>query len=309
MKPWALVDFSNLAHRALHTLQGMSHNEVPTGIIFGFFQQLLTVCNDPYIASNRVALFFDSRQSYRRRSYPEYKAKKHQEATPEELNILKVFVQQVKVLRDEILPGIGFPCYRQIGLESDDLIASAADSLRDGMSKERVAVVVTADHDLFQVISDNTHWYDPYRGKYLDVVGYRKETELSSVDQWALFKALAGCHSDNVKGVPGVGTKTAILYLSGVLPITSKKHLAIVSDEGKKTFQRNLGLVRLPHAKTKPVVLREPVYDEKAFLRCCKTYGLASYMEGQRKRDWQDFFAGKMGLGRGPSLRRGDRRD
>ena len=37
---WVLIDVSWLAYRALHAVGDMEHEEIPTGVIYGFFQQL-----------------------------------------------------------------------------------------------------------------------------------------------------------------------------------------------------------------------------------------------------------------------------
>jgi len=62
--------------------------------------------------------------------------------------------------------------------------------------------------------------------------------------QWADVKAIAGCSSDGVEGVRGVGEKTAAKFLRGNLKPASKAHQAIVA--GNNVWRRNLPLVRLP---------------------------------------------------------------
>jgi DNA polymerase I len=284
---WVLVDFSYIAYRAYHSMHGLSHGDIQTGVLYGFFEELRSVCFDPRIKSNKVALFLDSRQSYRKRLFPAYKQKRHEDKTPEEMQQVVELHRQMDLLVDEILPTIGLPTYRQTGLESDDLIARVCEE--DGEH-----VIVTADGDLYQCISVENTWFDPARNLWLS-----RPTDLLKKKgvyplQWSMIKALSGCHSDGVPGIPGIGEKTAIKYSNHTLPKTSKKFKAIESKEGQEIIKRNFQLVHLPHAKTGPVLLREPSYNPAAFFTFCKKYGMQSYLDGPRHREWLAFFHGDM---------------
>lgn len=282
---WVLVDVSYLAYRAQYSLRGLSHEDYPTGVIYGFFDQLLSLCRDPRVDSNKVALFFDSRKSHRKKAYPRYKQKRVEERGEEELKQIRAMYEQIRVLRTEILPEMGVAVYRQVGLESDDLIAQAAKGLH---GPSRKAVIVTADGDLYQCITEGVHWYDPLRAYHDPLTFYAKKGIAS--EKWGRVKTLAGCSSDNVEGIPGVGEKTAIRYLLGALPSTYKSYKAIRSDKGRKIIKRNKRLVVLPHKKTKPVELREPKYDADAFFRAMERFGIVSYLEGRKRKTWESFF-------------------
>jgi len=285
----------------------MEHDDLPTGVIFGFFEQLRTTCFDPRICSNRVALFFDSRQSHRRRLWGEYKRKRQEHKTPEELQQIAIMHQQGTLLREEVLPAIGFPIYRQTGLESDDLIASVCQDLDSLWKEDKQAVIISSDGDLYQCITRRIHWFDPGRDLYLDD---RKLWVKKGIEphRWAEVKMIAGCSSDNVPGVPGVGEKTAISFLNGVLPHRYKSYQAIVGDKGRKIIRRNRYLVLLPHEKTKPIKLQEPHYHPSVFKRYCNQYGMDSYLEGRMKSEWANFFAGQMERGQQIPRRRGEKK-
>ncbi len=289
---WVLIDLSYLAYRAMWALRGLEYNDFPTAVIYGFFEQLRTVCFDRRVMSNKVAVFFDSRQSYRRRQFSEYK-RKRQDKTPAELAELKLLHQQTDLLFDSILPDIGFCCYRQTGLESDDLIAMAAKLLSKHDSPLGAGVMVTADGDLYQSITECVHWYDPARDLYLTPEGlWAKKGVFPS--QWVQVKAIAGCHSDNVPGVPGVGEKGAIAFVMETLPKHHKRYKAITSDGGQAVVGRNIELVCLPHVLTKPVDLVEPSYSPSVFQTWCRTLGIASYLSGRGDSEWCAFFNGEM---------------
>ena len=292
---WVLVDFSFLCHRAYHAMRGLSHNDIATGVLYGFFQELKTICFDPRICSNRVTLFLDSRQSFRKQLFPAYKQKRHEEKTPEEIHQAHELHKQMDLLEDA-LPTMGFPLYRQTGLESDDLIARTALDLTTNPITpidDLRGVMVTADGDLYQCITEHVHWFDPGRNVWLDMEGLRAKKGIDAY-HWGGVKALAGCHTDGVPGVPGIGEKTAIDYLNGNRVKSTKRQDAINSPEGLAIVVRNLELVCLPHNKTKHFDLKMPSYDIGAFVDFCKTNGVESYLEGPRWEEWQRFFRGKM---------------
>lgn len=291
MRPWVLMDVSWLAYRALHAVGHLENDDFPTGIIFGFFTQLRLICLDPRVQSNKVCLFFDSRKSKRARAYPEYKKKRRDDRTSEEKEQIHIMWDQVNLLQKRVLPEMGIACYRQTGLESDDLLAMAAArlSIFGAAEKEKQAVLITSDGDLYQCISPAVSWFDPQRNTYYTPESFKAKKGIDAA-RWGEVKTLAGCHSDNVKGIPGVGEGTAIKYLLGTLPPHHKTHQKIVCAEGKKIRDRNRGLVVLPHAKTKQIVLREPEYKPDVFFHYCERYGMRSFLTEERRKQWLSFF-------------------
>lgn len=286
MKPWVLIDISYLAHRARYATANLEYKDFGTGVLFGFWGQLLSICRDPLIKSNRVLLFFDSRKNYRRRHFPDYKAKRHEDASPEERQQLIGMYEQLNLLRIEILPAVGFPVYRQTGCESDDLMAQAA--LQLDYNDER-GIIVTADGDLWQCITRNIHWYDPARQRYYD---YDRFRDAKGIDpgHWGMVKAIGGCSGDSVPGVKGVGEKSAIKYLKHELPTHHKRFKNIESAEGQWTIDRNKPLVVLPHTKTKPLDIRPPEYNADAFFHYAERYGFLTYLNPPKRGEWEDFF-------------------
>lgn len=285
---WVLVDISWLAYRALHAVGELEHEDIPTGIIFGFFHQLRQVCLDNRVRSNRVLIFCDSRSSIRQREYPEYKQKRKEKRTDEEVQRIKSMRRQMDLLSSRILQKIGFPVYFQEGLESDDLIAFAAQLLTE---QKREAVIVTSDGDLLQCITPYVNWFDPQRNRYYDEDSFSAEKGLPP-SKWSEVKALGGCSSDCVKGVPGVGEGTAIKYLLGDLPPRYKAHESIISPSGRKTLKRNRRLIVLPHEATEPIVVRKPRFRPSVFFKYCERYGLLSIL--REKKAWTSFLTGSL---------------
>jgi 5'-3' exonuclease len=93
--------------------------------------------------------------------------------------------------------------------EADDLIGSLVEH---GRTVNRPSTIVTRDKDLAQLVSRNDVFWD-FAGK-----GKIRYDEVRGVfgvhpEQIADFLALAGDAVDNIKGVPGVGKKTATVLL------------------------------------------------------------------------------------------------
>lgn len=293
--PRVFIDASWLAHKAKHAMGHLSFQGDGTGIIFGCLQQILTVCTNPRVKSNRVGLFFDGPKNFclRRKAYPPYK-KRPGPKTPEDRQASETMLDQLRELRKTILPAIGIPVYRQIGLEADDLMAQAA--VQTDRAGER-GIIITADGDLWQCVSNSIHWYDPTPGRdlYMDRERLFSDHRVGPAE-WGEVKCIAGCSTDNVAGIPGVGVKTATDWVWGLLPLTSKK-LETIKQQYKAVVRRNGPLVRLPHKQTKDVVWREPEYDVKTFFDVAREYGFQSYLDGPRRAQWEMLFRGDLAVG------------
>lgn len=90
--------------------------------------------------------------------------------------------------------------------EADDAMFVLCKCLREKWYDSHITIV-SRDHDLLQVVQAgyaDAVW-DNTKKKFLDVPAY------SVVD----MKSLTGDPSDNIKGVPGIGPKTAVKILSG----------------------------------------------------------------------------------------------
>ncbi len=90
--------------------------------------------------------------------------------------------------------------------ETDDVLAAYAKAY--GGKCE--VVICSQDSDFFQLISENVSVLR-YRGEKSVTcdVAYTREKFGISPEQYAFFKSLTGDGSDNIKGIPGVGPKTA----------------------------------------------------------------------------------------------------
>jgi 5'-3' exonuclease len=149
-----------------------------------------------------IAVLFDESLtgSFRTQIYPEYKA--NRDPAPEELK--RQFQQCRRFTRALGLMECASPEY-----EADDLIGTLVEH---GRKRGRPSTIVTRDKDLAQLLTeDDVFWDFAGKGK----LQYRNIPDVFGVwpEQIADFLALAGDAVDNIKGVPGVGKKTASALL------------------------------------------------------------------------------------------------
>ena len=282
---WLLIDLSYLTHRARYACNDLTHEDIPTGIIYSFFEQLYSICEK--MRSNKVLVFTDSKKSYRLKAFSGYKKKRKEEKTKEEQEQLNIMYKQINKLKNKILPKLGFPVYRQTGLESDDLIAWAAKKFN---SIKEEAVIITSDGDLLQCITPYVKWYDPSKELLMDEKSFERKYDIPP-KEWDMVKALAGCSSDCVPGLKGIGEKGAIKYVRGEMETHTKQFKMI--SENHKEIVKWFKLVSLPHEKTKQFEIVEPEYNRKSFFSFCKHFGIMSYLEQPKKNKWIEFFKGE----------------
>lgn len=273
---WLIIDTDYLCHRARWSMRDLSWQGAATGTIYGVLQTVLQL--QERFQTDKVAFCFDSHVSKRQEIYPAYKAnrKNRQPMTAEEERFEKEFRRQVIKLRKEYLPEIGFRnIFWQQGYESDDLIARLAIDLTiprcfpEGTHYD--GVIVSADHDLYQCITGHVRLYD-FKGT-MTLQRFKQEFGLVPC-QWATVKSIAGCSTDNVQGIKGVGEKTAVKYLRGLLKPTSKAFRAI--EAGKTIIERNKKLTRLPlHGAGIPKLQKDQVTKE-GWDSVCRKLGFKS---------------------------------
>lgn len=268
-----IVDSNALGHRAKHSMKGLSYKEMETGVVFGFMQEVLRLAKQ--FETNRFAFAWDSRKNYRKGIYKPYKAKRTEKAktkTKDELFLDEVAYNQFYTLRKEVLPTFGFKNnVIRTGYEADDIIASIVKNNDYNM------VIASSDEDLYQLL-DRADMYSFKKKKLYDSKTFTKDYNIR-VDQWALVKAIAGCSSDNVIGVSGVGEKTAIKYINKEL----KAGRALENiQSANEIIQENMKLVSLPLCLEEEMekVLLDFEHDRfllSDFLSICDEYGFYSF--------------------------------
>lgn len=197
-----LIDASVYVFRAYFSMPDdmVDNDGNPVNALYGFCRFLGDFMEQ--VKPEHIAVLFDESmsKSFRSEIYPEYKA--NRDPAPPELK--RQFGQCRRFTRALGLMECSHPRY-----EADDLIGTL---VSEGREKGIPSTVVTRDKDLAQLIDRNDVFWD-FAGK--GKVTYDRIPDHFGVwpEQIADFLALAGDSVDNIKGVPGVGKKTATALL------------------------------------------------------------------------------------------------
>ena len=189
-----LIDGSSFIYRAYYAIPGYlaTSKGFPTKAIFGITQMLLKILKEgnPKI----IVWFMDEKgPTFRHLKYEEYKATRP--GMPEDLKIQIPYIKK-------IVSALGIPLVSAEGYEADDLIATFIKTF------DIPVLMIAPDKDLFSLISERVLAYDPIRENLIDLNTFQKKYGFSP-QSFCHFRALTGDPSDNIKGVPGIGEKTA----------------------------------------------------------------------------------------------------
>lgn len=257
----------------------MSYQGQPTGVIYGFLSQILIHCRQ--FGLKQPIFAWDSKKRFRSRHYAGYKVRDFTDKTPEEQKAYNGAVEQINILRKEILPVIGFNnSFIQTGIEADDIIAIF---VQDNPQK---SVVLTNDDDLLQLVRYCV-WCSPQRKLTVNHSSFVTQYGIEP-EQWANVKQIAGCTSDKVPGVKGIGEVYALQYIKNEMKIGSKRYNSI--EQGKRIIKRNKILVTLPYPKTKKIKVKKDSFNINGFLAVCDMYGLNKLAE--QAGEWENHFGG-----------------
>jgi DNA polymerase-1 len=277
-----IVDSSSLCYKAKFTMGDLSYEEKKVGVIFGFFKQLFTLAKEN--ETTEIAFAWDSPKSHRQKLFPAYKEKRRTqkgEKTPEEIEDDKAAYEQFDLLYEEILPLLGVKNnYKIEGFEADDIIASLV-----FYNHGSFFTIASSDEDMYQLLSPDVRMQ---KGKkiYTDK-DFVKEYGIFPSD-WACVKALAGCKSDEVPGIRGVGEATAIKYLNDELTPNLKTYQNIRCPEGKEIYNRNVKLVSLPFKGTPELKFQEQLsYSFDGFLKICQMYDFQWFLQKENLTNWK----------------------
>ena len=197
-----LIDASVYVFRAYYSMPDdmVDDDGNPVNALYGYCRFLGDFIEQ--VNPEHVAVLFDESltTSFRTQIYPEYKA--NRDPAPEELK--RQFAQCRRYTRALGLLEWGSPAY-----EADDLIGTLVEH---GRSVDRPSTIVSRDKDLAQLLGQHDVFWD-FAGK--GKIRYEQVRDVFGVvpEQIADFLALAGDAVDNIKGVPGVGKKTATVLL------------------------------------------------------------------------------------------------
>ncbi|MBU4465999.1 MAG: DNA polymerase I, partial [Actinobacteria bacterium] len=203
-----VVDGHSLAYRAFFALpvdNFSTKDGQHTNAVYGFLSMLVNLIKAE--KPTHMAVAFDtSRVSFRTEQYTEYKANRSE--SPSE------FKGQIPLLQ-ECLAAMSITVLQKEGVEADDILATLAS---EGSAAGYDVLVCSGDRDTIQLVNEQvTLLYPNVQGvsqlKRYDPAAVRERYGVEP-HQYPEIAALVGETSDNLPGVPKVGEKTAVKWLT-----------------------------------------------------------------------------------------------
>ncbi|MBQ7007669.1 MAG: DNA polymerase I [Ruminococcus sp.] len=198
-----VIDGNSILNRAFYGIKPLSNKKgVFTNAVFGFMN--IYFKHFEAVKPDYAAVAFDLRSpTFRHKAVASYKA--NRKGMPPEL------AQQLPLVK-QLLTLMGITVLEKEGFEADDILGTLSAACSE---KNIQCSILTGDRDSLQLIDENvtvrlatnkdTILYTP--DKFIEDYGFQP---INLID----LKALMGDSSDNIKGVAGVGEKTAKTLIS-----------------------------------------------------------------------------------------------
>ncbi len=229
-----------------------------TSAVLGFTNTLEEVLKKE--TPTHIAVVFDLPEpTFRHKLDPNYKAQRP--PTPEDLIKAVPYIKQ-------IIKGFNIPIVSQPGYEADDVIGTLAKKAE----KEGFTVyMMTPDKDYAQLVSENISMFKPKsRGGGHSIFGLKEcleKYQIQDPKQFIDILALWGDASDNRKGVPGIGEKTAIKLINKYKSITGiYKNIHELKGKQKENLENSIEILKLSKTLvTIPTDIETVEFNEKTF--------------------------------------------
>ena len=197
-----LVDGASFVFRAYHAIREplTTSSGQPTHAVFGTINMLRSLTRE--YQPTRLAVVMDAKgKTFRNDWYPAYKA--NRPPMPDDLRVQLDYINR-------IIPAMGITLVSVPGVEADDVIGTL---VGEAVRRDFHTVIVSGDKDLTQLVSARVEMMDTMKHTRLDPAGVTEKFGVGP-EQIVDYLALVGDASDNVPGVPGVGPKTAVKWLT-----------------------------------------------------------------------------------------------
>lgn len=196
-----LVDGSSYLYRAFHALPPLTNSQgEPTGAIYGVINMLRRLFRD--YPNNAIAVVFDAKgKTFRDELFADYKA--HRPSMPDDLQ------KQVEPLH-AIIHAMGLPLLIIDNVEADDVIGTLT---QQAIEQSIPVIISTGDKDFAQLVNDQVTLVNTMTSTMLDRNGVIEKFGVAP-EQVIDYLTLVGDSVDNIPGVPNVGPKTAVKWLT-----------------------------------------------------------------------------------------------
>ena len=268
MKELLIVDGSNLLFQMFFGMPARITGKDGRGIwgTLGFTGALIKIIK--LTSPTHILVIFDGEhKNERTETDSEYKANRRDfSETPDEGN---PFSQLFDIY--SVLDFMGILHFETTDCETDDLIATYAKKY----SGEYDIIISSQDSDFFQLVRENVRIFR-YRGEktvLCDTEYVRAKTGVLP-SEYADFKCLTGDGSDNIKGIYGVGAKTAaelintyktldgVVCNAGNIKKTSLREAVLC---GRERLIKNKKLIKLTGNAEIPVKAEDAIFEDRGF--------------------------------------------
>jgi DNA polymerase-1 len=200
---YMLIDGNALVHRGYHAVPVLStKNGEPTNAVYGFTMILLRAIKE--LKPTHIACSFDlAGPTFRDEMYADYKGTRVKGDD-------ELYAQFPRV--KEVVRALNIPIFEIEGFEADDVLGTLATHICEKHTDDCDVMIVTGDLDSLQLVNDCVKIYTMRKGiadtAVYDIEAVKERYGLEP-KQMIDYKALRGDPSDNIKGVKGIGEKTA----------------------------------------------------------------------------------------------------
>ena len=223
-----LLDTHAIIHRAYHALPDFTGpTGTPTGALYGLVSMLLKIITD--LKPDYIFACYDlPKPTIRHEAYADYKGTRAK--TDDALAI------QLGESR-KIFEAFSIPMYEREGFEADDLLGTIAHELKEEKGVD--VIIASGDMDTLQLIQGRRVQVYTLKKGINDTILYDEKAVITRfgfgpklIPDW---KGLRGDPSDNIKGIPGIGEKTATELITCFGSI-EKIYIALKKKNGEEAF-------------------------------------------------------------------------
>jgi len=288
-----LLDTHAIIHRAYHALPEFTGpTGAPTGALYGLVAMLLKIVAE--LKPDYLAACYDlPKPTIRHEAYAGYKATR--------VAIDDALALQIQESR-KVFEAFSIPLYEREGFEADDLLGTIAHMLK--ANTEVDVIIASGDMDTLQLVDDERVRVYTLKKGINDTILYDEKAVIERfgfpptlIPDW---KGLRGDPSDNIKGVAGIGEKTAtelIMAFGSIEKIyaalrKSEKKLVekgvkarmvalLKEHEEDARFSKSLATIRLdaPIAFSLPTQPWRENIDVPKMLALCDEFGFRTLRE------------------------------
>ena len=207
LKTLVLLDAHAIIHRAYHALPDfLSSKGEPTGALYGLANMLMRIITDlkpDYI----VACYDLPGKTFRHEAYKEYKGTR--------AKIDEALISQLKNSR-EIFEAFNVPSYDAVGFEADDILGTIVEKFKKDQNLK--IIIASGDMDTMQLVDAKKVQVYTLKKGINDTILYDEDEVVKRFNFKPIllpdYKGLRGDTSDNIKGIKGIGEKTAEILIS-----------------------------------------------------------------------------------------------